>query len=270
MVTRQIPIAEQVSSLLHQRIMEGIYPPSERLPSESELADQLQVSRGSVRTALATLAAAGLVVRRQGDGTYVRDVRSAENSLVHAVWDFARLMEMSGKRATIQAISVEMRPGTAEETANLELTPGDDVVEVVRRFCADDEPVVWSINVSPATFFRTRVEDLDATVGIHEFMERYCGKIVARVDTNISAVNPNEAVRTALALEPGVPIIRLSDIFRDINRHPLVYTTNYDSGNQLSLHDIRVWYSEKTNDVDPDPAISVDSSSPSNGENRQK
>ena len=45
------------------------------LPSENELRDQLGVSRNTVRRAYALLVAEGLVVRRQGAGAFVADVK---------------------------------------------------------------------------------------------------------------------------------------------------------------------------------------------------
>jgi DNA-binding LacI/PurR family transcriptional regulator len=54
-------------------IDEGIYPPGSRLPSETELPRMLKVSQQTVRRALNDLVREGLIVRRQGSGSYVTD-----------------------------------------------------------------------------------------------------------------------------------------------------------------------------------------------------
>ena len=61
---------DQIRSL----ILADDYRPGDRLPSERELAEQLSVGRPSVREALRTLGAMGLIEIRAGNGTYVRDV----------------------------------------------------------------------------------------------------------------------------------------------------------------------------------------------------
>lgn len=62
-------IADQVRALVEQ----GEFPRGSRLPAERELAQQLGVSRPSVREALIALEVEGLVEVRMGSGIYVRD-----------------------------------------------------------------------------------------------------------------------------------------------------------------------------------------------------
>ncbi|MBM4358671.1 MAG: FadR family transcriptional regulator [Deltaproteobacteria bacterium] len=60
---------------LEAAILDGTFAPGDRLPPERTLADTLGVNRTTLRSALTRLAAAGLVVPRQGDGCIVRDFR---------------------------------------------------------------------------------------------------------------------------------------------------------------------------------------------------
>ncbi len=63
-------IARQLESL----ILEGVLRPGEKLPPERELAQELEVSRQSLREALQKLEASNLLETRHGGGTYVRSV----------------------------------------------------------------------------------------------------------------------------------------------------------------------------------------------------
>ena len=63
-------VSNQVDEILLERIREGMYLPGIRMPSESELSDEFGVSRATVRTALAKLAASGIILRKQGDGEH--------------------------------------------------------------------------------------------------------------------------------------------------------------------------------------------------------
>ena len=64
-------IYEAVVAQLGQLIHEGKLKPGDRLPTERQLASQLQVSRASLREALRGLELRGLVVSRQGSGTFI-------------------------------------------------------------------------------------------------------------------------------------------------------------------------------------------------------
>ena len=62
---------EQIAERLADDIRSGVLAPGERLPSERDLARTLEVSRASVREALASLALQGVVETRHGAGTFV-------------------------------------------------------------------------------------------------------------------------------------------------------------------------------------------------------
>ncbi|NNE51501.1 MAG: FCD domain-containing protein [Sulfitobacter sp.] len=67
-------LSQAVIRQIEQLILRGILRPGERLPSERELADRLQVSRPSLRDAIANLQEAGLLASKPGAGVYVADV----------------------------------------------------------------------------------------------------------------------------------------------------------------------------------------------------
>jgi len=54
-----------------QAVRDGRYKPGDRFPSERELAQQLGVSRPSVREAVSALQMVGVLIRKVGDGTYI-------------------------------------------------------------------------------------------------------------------------------------------------------------------------------------------------------
>lgn len=66
-------LSDTIASELEHRILEGSLRPGQRLPPERELAEQLGVSRPSLREGLRKLASRGLVRSRQGGGTFVTD-----------------------------------------------------------------------------------------------------------------------------------------------------------------------------------------------------
>jgi DNA-binding LacI/PurR family transcriptional regulator len=68
---------------LRQRILDGRLPEGSRLPSEAELSDTYDVSRGTVRQALGILTNEGFIERIKGSGSYVRP-RNGEVSSAHA------------------------------------------------------------------------------------------------------------------------------------------------------------------------------------------
>ena len=62
----------QVADILRKEIAEGIFRDGQTLMTEEELRQRFNVSRQTIRQAIALLEDDGLVDRRRGSGTYVR------------------------------------------------------------------------------------------------------------------------------------------------------------------------------------------------------
>ena len=71
-----VPVYRQVVDQINYQIAGGILRPGDRLPSVRELARQLPANQNTVLKAYEQLSAAGLISRRQGDGTFVEDVKT--------------------------------------------------------------------------------------------------------------------------------------------------------------------------------------------------
>ena len=67
-------VSDSIVAQIEGMILEGLLKPGERLPSERELADQLNVSRPSLREAIVILESKGLLESKRGGGTFIRDL----------------------------------------------------------------------------------------------------------------------------------------------------------------------------------------------------
>lgn len=81
---------------LRERILSGKYPAGYRFPNEPELAVAFGVARGTLRTALKELEKENLIVRRVREGTFVKDFRSRNNSVMYYLLPCADYMVKSG------------------------------------------------------------------------------------------------------------------------------------------------------------------------------
>jgi GntR family transcriptional regulator len=147
-LARTLPAYLQIEEELAARIEGGELHPGDRLPTERQLADQLGVSRMTVRQALARLEARGLVRRRQGSGTYAATPKLRqdashlrgffEQTIVQGVVPQTRLLEKSEILATRTLAAI------------LDLRLGEPVYKVVRLRSAHGAPVVLETSFFPA------------------------------------------------------------------------------------------------------------------------
>ncbi|MDA0564523.1 FadR family transcriptional regulator [Streptomonospora sp. S1-112] len=104
--TRRTGLVDQVISQLRAQIDSGEWAVGDRIPTESELSEQLEVGRNTVREAVRALAHAGLLEIRQGAGTFVRASselggalrRRLERSRLRENLEVRRALEMEAAR----------------------------------------------------------------------------------------------------------------------------------------------------------------------------
>jgi GntR family transcriptional repressor for pyruvate dehydrogenase complex len=108
-MTRLAPLAPRASATvaaeqaLRRAILDGTLAAGERLPPERELSETLGISRLTLRAALATLSAAGLLAVRHGSGYVVQDFRATGGSDL-----LAGLVELAGERGTLAATAADL------------------------------------------------------------------------------------------------------------------------------------------------------------------
>ena len=211
------------------------------MPSESELSDEFGVSRATVRTVLAKLAVNGLILRKQGDGTYV-NLRVRElGAHLGNLWEFVRIIETNGYKPTIKSLAIEKKAATEKEATALAIEPGDELLSMTRLFYADEQPVILANNVLPISFLREPVDQIDGHLNIREILSRYCHQNIAFAITDIRSVLAEAEVQTMLKKESGETVLSLQVAFYSKQNVPLALGLNYFDDEVLRLSLVQAW-----------------------------
>jgi GntR family transcriptional regulator, transcriptional repressor for pyruvate dehydrogenase complex len=104
---------------LRTLIADGSLQPGDKLPSEGELSERLGVSRGSVREAIRTLSALGVVETRRGAGTYVGELRAADMiqtlTLTVGLLPLESILELFELRRVLEAHAVALSAARCDD-----------------------------------------------------------------------------------------------------------------------------------------------------------
>ena len=234
-------IADQVDEILLERIRSGVYLPGSRIPSESELSDELGVSRATVRTVLAKLAANGFIIRKQGDGTYVNEHVHRASAHFGNLWDLTELIAGNGYNPSIRLISMTQRPATEEEALVLAMETGGELICLRRLFYADQRAVILANNVIPFSLLREPIDNLDGGLHIREIFDQYFHQKIAFVLTNIRSTVMSAEVQEIFGGEAGRPILQLQTTFYEKNNLPLALGVNIFDDSFLHLSLAQAW-----------------------------
>ena len=151
-----VPIYQQLAQTIKEQIAAGIYKPGDAIPPEEELCRLYDISRVTVRKAVTLLVEEGLVIRRQGLGTFVTKSRFVESTHAHGSFTLSCLQNNVNPATKI--VSCRELVPTEEIAEGLNLKAGETVICIKRVRYADDIPVMFETDYLPADRHRYLLE----------------------------------------------------------------------------------------------------------------
>lgn len=149
-------VGDQVFEQLRDLIFRGTLPPGKKLPPERELAESFGVSRPTVKAAINKLINQGMVVQRQGQGTFVHSMESRYlgNPLRQVLeGEEVSLSDLLEVRLglEVQTVGLAAQRATAKDIEALEACLKDMLSRVDQGEAGSEEDVAFHMNIAYAT-----------------------------------------------------------------------------------------------------------------------
>ncbi len=140
--------AQEIENALLARIQTG-QDVDGRLPSETDLAAQFGVSRVTVREALSALERQGLVIRKQGLGTFINRKTAEIQTRLEECVEYSELIRRAGYESGVAHLSFQKEAASEGLAERLLVEPGAPVLAIRKVFTANGRPVIYCINAIP-------------------------------------------------------------------------------------------------------------------------
>lgn len=211
-----VPLHERVKRRLSEAILLGQWSPGATLPGETYLAEAFGVAVGTVRRALSSLVAEGLILRRPKVGTVVTG-RSPHHSL-RFFFQYFRLHGRDGSllRSVTRNLSLIEDAADAGEAVALRIAVGDAVLRFRRLRLIDGRAVMHDLVVLPAARlpgFPRRADQVPALLYVY-LLETY-GIRIAAVREEIRAELATAEDCALLALRPPAALLAIDEVSYD-------------------------------------------------------
>ncbi len=217
----------QLENIIKEQIKNGEYEYGDILPSEKELQAMYNVSRMTVRQAVNDLVRDGYVKCSRGIGTSVVFEKIDEN--IKRVISFSKEMQQHGIKMETSYCRISLEKCGKVAAAKLNISPGDEVYQLVRVRNVKNAPMVYSIT----QLKKNRGLPLDETMyreSLYDFLEtRYDIQIVRGQDT-FEAVLASRTIAEFLKISEGAPVFKRSRVTFDQNDNVVEYTVCYYPG----------------------------------------
>ncbi len=230
---RRTPHYLRIYRDLKDKIATGALAPSERLPTQRELAESFGVTVMTVRQALQLLEQEELVAMRHGLGTFVapKRIRYAMGNLRSLAQEvMAQGLEL--KTRVLRRELVEPHPHVAEL---LKIEPGEPVYAVERLRFVGPEAIVYQYSqLQP--WLGEALDDVDLSdISLYDYLHDELKVDIAHAQEWIRAVAlaPHEA--TLLEEEPGAPALLSERHTFSGAGEPIIFDRAFMPGDRVSL-----------------------------------
>jgi GntR family transcriptional regulator len=203
----RLPRHYRVYRVVADRIAHGDLPPGAQLPSERSLCDELQVSRTTVRRAIAALSEDGLVEAAPGRGTFVTGGPLVEPA--NGLLSFSELGRQRGLEPTARVLERRVRPATYDEAEQFRIVPGAELFELSRLRMLDGSPVALDDARVPLARVPGLLEADFTTASLFSCFEA-AGCAPARADYTVEATAGDARAARLLEMVEGGPVLLAS------------------------------------------------------------
>lgn len=222
------PLYKILCNDIVHKIYNGEYQPGEKLPSERMLSATYEISRVTVRQALAELEKNGYLYRVHGNGTFVSKPK-INTQLSSSFYSFSTEVERLGY--TNRNIVNDFHLERCSETVQDQLQLGDNATVFCinrTRFC-DNEPFAAETSYIPSSFCPSLNKEVIEEVGLYNALKELAGITMNAASESVEAVLPPTYIQKILPVKSTTPMLKIIRVARS-DDHLIEYCECYIRG----------------------------------------
>jgi GntR family transcriptional regulator len=223
---------QEVKQKITEDLVRGRYPMGQALPAEKDLAKELDVSIGTLRKAVDELVNEGIVVRRQGRGTYV-----VQHDVKRLLYYFFHVVKHDVEKKVypkVELVSLNSALASKEESSKLDIKEGVPVWRVTNRLSLDGRCVMIDhITLDKKRFKKlTHTDFIERTGSIYQMYQMQYGQTVVRSSERLRAGLAGKQHAEWLGLNPDSPILIIRRVALGLQDEPLEWRVSILNTNQ--------------------------------------
>jgi GntR family transcriptional regulator len=220
-------LTELAQAELRQAIITSTFRPGSQLPTEAELCEMLGVSRTVVREALRSLEDEGLIARRHGVGTFVRNRPILKN--LNFNFGITEMIESAGLKSGTSHFAIRRETADQEKSEQLRVPEATPLITVERVRTADGRPVVFSLDTLTESLLQRANIDPQVllTESIYNVLQTSLGTVIEYGVARLLPVAAPRHVTDNLQLPPDAMTLYIVQTDYNSVDEPIVYSCEY-------------------------------------------
>jgi GntR family transcriptional regulator len=211
----------------------------DKLPPEAELAQQMGVSRTTLREVLRTFDERGMIVSKHGVGTFVTGSRKLIESGLEILESVDSMAKRFGYQIYMRDLSIRQQAADAAISEQMNIPVGDPVFMITRTRVKDDTILAYLYDAIPAYL-------IDAD----DFQKQFAGSVLDYLrsrfaaqpfwaQTNLHSVQATPEIAKKMKIPHGTALLLLEEKLYSADNCVINYSNNYYLTSHFLFHIIR-------------------------------
>jgi GntR family transcriptional regulator len=221
------PLYMSIRQSLLESIRSGAIVQNGRLPSEEALAKKFGVSRSTIRSSLNSLEKNGVIIRKQGVGTFVNEEGLRAKMRIDVIKGFFQLIRDSGHVPSIKESKLEFLTLDDGLSKILGLGEAREALYLQRLFLGNGKPAIFLKEYIPLSVLKRVPKIYEIPESIFEFAETFCRTGIEYSLMEIQPILPNKELMSKMSLRPNEPLLELEETHYNKENQPLILSSLY-------------------------------------------
>ena len=231
-----VPVYQQVSDWIRDKIYTGEWETGDRIPSEKQIMEMLSVSRGTIKKAITGFVNEGLLSSVQGKGTYVKsESANISYSLGSGLLSFAESLKSQSIDYETSVISVKKEGANKLTAERLNMGIGDPILYLKRLRSVDGEKVMLIENRINLNLF-PKMLNVDFTKNnLFPTIEMLSNKLIGYSESKYAARIIGKERGRYLEVHEGAPVLHLEQLVHFEDGQPVEFGNVWLKSNKYYL-----------------------------------
>jgi len=181
--------------------------PGDRLPTEPDLAKQLRVSRSTLREAMRSFETQGLLIRKQGSGTFRADATGVFETGLEILDSLETLAARLDLKVSMGELLVEQIPAEEDLARALSVKKGSPLVSVSRVITVKNQPAAFLCDILPFDVIASKDIEEGFTGSVLDLLIHRADPMPEQSSTEIKVIPAPHEVARALDIQRGEALL---------------------------------------------------------------
>jgi GntR family transcriptional regulator len=232
---RSLPLRYQIKDYILDLLRRDRYQPGDKIPTESQLAEMLDVSRATLREGLHLLEEERVIRTRHGSGRYLLSMPEDLEFEITRLQSVTEMLAAFEIDVSTKVLDIVYIPADEEVAWHLQIPVGNPVIAIERARYAKDKPIIYSIDIIDKEQIGDQWTNKDFEGSLLKILEDKFGIFLDYSVATIKAVTGKKVIPPEIEIDPNVPWIVLIQTNFSRTGDPIIFSKDYHRADDVTF-----------------------------------